>query len=154
MRIVIIGGTGHVGTFLVPRLVMAGHEVISVSRQMRKPYQSHHAWNQVKQVEIDRVEADKKNIFGKNRFTLVDRKEFDYRVRFEAGLMKIYNPKPVDMLYELEQFNRFVSIAIDLKETHTKEAIALLRFYVDKINQRKPTKKSKFTRGHYDKAVI
>ena len=96
----------------------------------------------------------KKNIFKKNSFTLVDRKEFDYRVRFEAGLMKIYNPKPVDMLYELEQFNRFASIAIDLKETHTKEAIALLRFYVDKINQRKPTKKSKFTRGHYDKAVI
>jgi tetracycline resistance efflux pump len=27
MRVVIIGGTGHVGTFLVPRLVMAGHEV-------------------------------------------------------------------------------------------------------------------------------
>jgi len=96
----------------------------------------------------------KKNIFKKNSFTLVDRKEFDYRVRFEAGLMKIYNPKPVDMLYELEQFNRFASIAIDLKETHTKEAIAILRFYVDKINQRNPSKKSKFTRGHYDKAVI
>ena len=33
MRVVIIGGTGHVGTFLVPRLVMAGHEVICISRQ-------------------------------------------------------------------------------------------------------------------------
>jgi NAD(P)-dependent dehydrogenase (short-subunit alcohol dehydrogenase family) len=27
MRVVVIGGSGHVGTFLVPRLVEAGHEV-------------------------------------------------------------------------------------------------------------------------------
>ncbi|MCP4302238.1 MAG: NAD(P)-dependent oxidoreductase, partial [Gammaproteobacteria bacterium] len=43
MRVVIIGGTGHVGTFLVPRLVNAGHDVICVSRQQRKAYQSHAA---------------------------------------------------------------------------------------------------------------
>ena len=41
MRVIIIGGTGHVGTFLVPRLVLAGHEVISVSRQKREPYKHH-----------------------------------------------------------------------------------------------------------------
>ena len=28
MNVVIIGGTGHVGTYLVPRLVMAGHQVM------------------------------------------------------------------------------------------------------------------------------
>ena len=65
MRIVIIGGTGHIGTYLVPRLVMAGHEVVSVTRQIRKPYTSHSAWKSVKQVMLDRVEADKKNNFGK-----------------------------------------------------------------------------------------
>ena len=59
MRIVIIGGTGHVGTYLVPRLVLAGHEVISVSRQKREPYSHHPAWQSVKQVVIDRDEADK-----------------------------------------------------------------------------------------------
>ncbi|MCO5238681.1 MAG: NAD-dependent epimerase/dehydratase family protein [Chitinophagaceae bacterium] len=64
MKVVIIGGTGHVGTFLVPRLVTAGHEVISVSRQKRKPYHSHPTWNLVKQVVIDRTEAEKKNTFG------------------------------------------------------------------------------------------
>ena len=32
MRIVVIGGSGHIGTFLVPRLVRAGHDVISVTR--------------------------------------------------------------------------------------------------------------------------
>jgi nucleoside-diphosphate-sugar epimerase len=65
MRIVIIGGTGHVGTYLVPQLVMAGHEVISVSRQKRKPYTDHHSWKFVRQVIIDREEADKKNNLGK-----------------------------------------------------------------------------------------
>jgi uncharacterized protein YbjT (DUF2867 family) len=29
MRVVVIGGTGHVGTYLVPRLVARGHEVVS-----------------------------------------------------------------------------------------------------------------------------
>ena len=29
MRVVIIGGSGHVGTYLVPRLVAAGHAVIA-----------------------------------------------------------------------------------------------------------------------------
>ena len=37
MRIVVIGGSGHIGTFLVPRLVRAGHEVISISRGPRPP---------------------------------------------------------------------------------------------------------------------
>ncbi len=64
MKVVIIGGTGHVGTFLVPRLILAGHEVISVSRQKRQPYRSHPAWNHVKQVEIDRSEAEKNKSFG------------------------------------------------------------------------------------------
>jgi nucleoside-diphosphate-sugar epimerase len=64
MRVIIIGGTGHVGTFLVPRLVLAGHEVISVSRQKREPYKHHPAWQSVKQVVIDREEADKTDDFG------------------------------------------------------------------------------------------
>ncbi|MBL4905805.1 MAG: NAD-dependent epimerase/dehydratase family protein [Flavobacteriaceae bacterium] len=66
MRVVIIGGTGHVGTFLVPRLVMAGHEVICISRQENNAYNLHIAWESVKMVAIDRIEADKKKIFGKH----------------------------------------------------------------------------------------
>ena len=46
-RVIVIGGTGHIGTFLVPRLVTAGHEVIVASRAAREPYQSHAAWNDV-----------------------------------------------------------------------------------------------------------
>ena len=38
------------GTFLVPRLVEAGYEVVSVSRGRREPYRSHPAWRSVEQV--------------------------------------------------------------------------------------------------------
>jgi nucleoside-diphosphate-sugar epimerase len=65
MRVVIIGGTGHVGTFLVPRLVMAGHEIIVISRKQREPYLYHSAWKSVRQIAIDRSEAEKLNKFGK-----------------------------------------------------------------------------------------
>lgn len=64
MKVVIIGGTGHVGTFLVPRLVEAGHEVICVSRQKRAPYLPHPSWKTVKHVVIDRDKAESENTFG------------------------------------------------------------------------------------------
>ena len=50
-RVVIIGGSGHVGTYLVPRLVEAGFEVISVSRGGREPYLPHAAWKPVRRVD-------------------------------------------------------------------------------------------------------
>ncbi len=64
MRVVVIGGTGHVGTYLVPRLVEAGHAVICVSRNQRDPYQPHGAWGQVELVEIDREESELQGVFG------------------------------------------------------------------------------------------
>jgi nucleoside-diphosphate-sugar epimerase len=64
MRIVIIGGTGHIGTFLVPRLVDAGHEVIVASRGMRAPYLPHPAWNTVTRIAIDRAAEDAAGTFG------------------------------------------------------------------------------------------
>ncbi len=53
-RAVVIGGTGHIGTYLVPRLVGLGLEVVSVSRSQREPYQQHGAWKRVRQVTADR----------------------------------------------------------------------------------------------------
>ena len=64
MRVVVIGGSGHIGSYLIPRLVVEGHEVICVSRQEKKPYIFHTAWKSVTQVLIDRIGADKKNSFG------------------------------------------------------------------------------------------
>lgn len=54
MRAVVIGGTGHIGTYLVPRLVGLGLEVVSVSRQQREPYSPHGAWQRVRHVTLDR----------------------------------------------------------------------------------------------------
>ncbi len=65
MRTVIIGGTGHVGTYLVPKLVRAGHEVISVSRQKHPPYHTAPEWKSVEQVCIDRNTAELANDFGR-----------------------------------------------------------------------------------------
>jgi nucleoside-diphosphate-sugar epimerase len=65
MRIVIIGGTGHVGTYLVPMLVNAGHEVICISRQVRKPYTQHSSWAKVRMEILDREELEKTDLFGK-----------------------------------------------------------------------------------------
>ncbi|MCL4504934.1 MAG: NAD-dependent epimerase/dehydratase family protein [Chloroflexi bacterium] len=64
MRTVIIGGKGHVGTFLAPRLVEAGHDVICITRGQREPYQPHAAWKQVQQVQLDRGAEETAGMFG------------------------------------------------------------------------------------------
>lgn len=64
MRIVVIGGSGHVGTYLVPRLVAAGHEVVNVTRGLRDPYRPHAAWASVEQVVLDRGAAEADGSFG------------------------------------------------------------------------------------------
>ena len=56
-KVVIIGGSGHVGTYLVPRLVDAGHSVVNVARGHKRPYQPHAAWNEVETVVLDRDTA-------------------------------------------------------------------------------------------------
>jgi nucleoside-diphosphate-sugar epimerase len=64
VKVVIIGGSGHVGTYLVPRLVVAGHEVVNVSRGQATPYQPHAAWTEVQTVTLDRVSAEADGDFG------------------------------------------------------------------------------------------
>lgn len=65
MRVVVIGGRGHVGTYLVPRLVEAGHEVSIISRGQQEPYQPHAAWNEVRQITADREAEDAAGTFGR-----------------------------------------------------------------------------------------
>jgi nucleoside-diphosphate-sugar epimerase len=64
MRVVIVGGSGHVGTYLVPRLVAAGHQVVSLSRGRRNPYHAHGAWAEVEQHTIDRALGEAAGTFG------------------------------------------------------------------------------------------
>ena len=65
MRTVVIGGTGHIGTYLVPRLVRAGHTVLEVSRGTREPYHQCAEWNDVEQVKADRAEEDTTGAFAR-----------------------------------------------------------------------------------------
>ena len=64
MRIIVIGATGHIGTFLVPRLVRAGHEVLAASRGTREPYQTHRLWADVERMKIDRAAEESAGTFG------------------------------------------------------------------------------------------
>jgi len=63
-RIVIIGGSGHIGTYLVPALVERGHEVVNVSRGTAAPYRQHPAWKPVEQVLVDRSAEEAEGKFG------------------------------------------------------------------------------------------
>lgn len=63
-RIIVIGATGHIGTYLVPRLVRAGHEVVAVTRGTSRPYFDDSAWNQVERVTLDRDSLEKSGDFG------------------------------------------------------------------------------------------
>ena len=54
MKIIVIGATGHIGTYLVPMLGASGHDVVAISRGNRKPYTAHAAFGQATCVELDR----------------------------------------------------------------------------------------------------
>jgi nucleoside-diphosphate-sugar epimerase len=61
---VLIGATGHIGTYLVPRLVRGGHEVVALSRGTREPYVAAAEWRAVERVVVDREAEDAAGVFG------------------------------------------------------------------------------------------
>jgi nucleoside-diphosphate-sugar epimerase len=63
--VVVIGATGHIGTYLVPRLVRAGHEVVAVSRGERTPYHEAAEWRSVERVSADRDAEEAAGAFGR-----------------------------------------------------------------------------------------
>jgi nucleoside-diphosphate-sugar epimerase len=64
MRVVVIGGTGHVGTFLIPRLIRESYEVVCIHRGGSKPYLPDPAWKKVQHVAMDRQAEDAAGTFG------------------------------------------------------------------------------------------
>ena len=64
MRVVVIGGSGHIGTYLVPSLVKAGHDTVVISRGSRRPYRDDPAWRAVEMVACDRDAAEQDGQFG------------------------------------------------------------------------------------------
>jgi len=54
MKVCVIGGTGHIGSYLVPRLVLAGHEVKVVARHPCPRYSiSSFGWDKVSWILVD-----------------------------------------------------------------------------------------------------
>jgi nucleoside-diphosphate-sugar epimerase len=64
VKTVVVGGTGHIGTYLVPRLLRAGHEVVCLSRGERSPYENRGIWKHVRLEKVDRVREDAEGRFG------------------------------------------------------------------------------------------
>jgi nucleoside-diphosphate-sugar epimerase len=65
MRVVLIGATGHIGSYLTPRLVEQGHRVIAVTRSRREPWAPHRAWKDVERVDLDRTSEESAATFGR-----------------------------------------------------------------------------------------
>jgi nucleoside-diphosphate-sugar epimerase len=63
-HVVVLGGTGHIGGYLVPRLVAAGHDVTVLTRGKATPYRPDGAWSKVTTVIADRVEEERAGTFG------------------------------------------------------------------------------------------
>uniref|UniRef100_A0A372ISU2 NAD(P)-dependent oxidoreductase n=2 Tax=Paracidobacterium acidisoli TaxID=2303751 RepID=A0A372ISU2_9BACT len=91
MRIAVIGGTGHIGSYLTPLLYEAGHDVVCVSRGTKKPYQAHPAWAAVTHVRLDRTAEENAGSFG----------ERIARIEAEVVVdLTCYQPKSAEMLVE------------------------------------------------------
>jgi nucleoside-diphosphate-sugar epimerase len=63
-RAIVIGATGHIGTYLVPRLVRAGYDVVAMSRGERAAYHESPEWRSVQRVQVDREAEDAAGTFG------------------------------------------------------------------------------------------
>lgn len=59
-RVLVIGGTGHIGSYLVPRLVSFGYEVFVYARGETQPYPSSPLWKRVTHLSGNREEDEKK----------------------------------------------------------------------------------------------
>ena len=91
MKVLVIGATGHIGTYLIPRLVGLGHEVVAVSRGKSEPYHDNPAWKRVTNLCLDRIEEEKKGTFG-NRIA---------EVGADAIIdLIVFNPQSMEQLVE------------------------------------------------------
>ncbi|MFC1479309.1 NAD-dependent epimerase/dehydratase family protein [Planctomycetota bacterium] len=89
MRTIVIGGTGHIGTYLVPRLVKAGHTVTCISRGKREPYHENEAWESATMVQADRRKETKEGTFTHRL------KELEPDILIDIMSYSIDNAKPI-----------------------------------------------------------
>lgn len=79
MKVVVIGGMGHIGTYLVPMLIDNGYEVTVISRGVSKPYEEHPSWEKVNLLKLDRSNDPNfaQKISNLNADVIVDLINFD-----------------------------------------------------------------------------
>jgi nucleoside-diphosphate-sugar epimerase len=66
MKAVVIGATGHTGSYMVPALVRRGYEVVAISRGGRQAYTKDSSeWKSVQSVTADRKTLEASGSFGR-----------------------------------------------------------------------------------------
>lgn len=96
MKTLVIGASGHVGSYLVKELVVRGHEVIAVMRGNRQPYGYEESiWNKVQTVHMSREELYSSDLIEKtNADVICDLIAFDLE-----GVKKIVSKIHNDAFY-------------------------------------------------------
>lgn len=66
MKVLVVGGTGHIGSYLVPRLTALGHEVSVVARKPRPQYTDPRlGWKHVRWIVADRGAEEQSDAWAK-----------------------------------------------------------------------------------------
>lgn len=72
-KVIVIGGKGRVGSYLIPMLRETGFEVINISRGQTTPPREEAFWSKVQQVNLDRNQEDfPKNVLGLKPDVVID----------------------------------------------------------------------------------
>lgn len=124
MRVVIIGGTGHIGSYLVPRLVEGGHSVVCISRGLKEPYRKHQAWRTIEWAQMDRTAEEEKGCFGEKVAGLDAEVVIDltcYRMESAEQLMEALRGRTNHLLHCGTIWVHGASVEVPTKEINPRE---------------------------------
>ena len=109
MKVVVIGACGHIGSYLVPKLVKGGFKVVAISRGKSKPYINDPAWKMVEQVVLDRNKDEDfaYKVAKMNADIVVDLINFKYR-RYEKNGYSIEGKLRYLIIYIVHRFGLMV----------------------------------------------
>lgn len=102
MRVVVIGGTGHIGSYLTPLLFEAGFAVTCVCRNIRQPYRQHAAWSSISYERLDRVAQEEHGTFGERIAHLEPDVVIDltcYHLHGAEQLLRALRARPAHLLH-------------------------------------------------------
>jgi hypothetical protein len=70
MHAVIIGGMGHIGSYLPPMLIETGYSVTCVCRNLRQPYRDQYSWSSIAYLRLDRAAEEQAGMNEPTRLSL------------------------------------------------------------------------------------